>query len=139
MSVDDFPHHCRWIHVDGGHLYKHVESDLRLVQYCLGDLGIIAIDHFFEARWHNVTLAALNWMQKAPIKVPFALVERKLYLYLSKSISTYKTAMSQICPNMKQHGCRVWENQVFNSFKIDIVRLKLSRDGVLFIKAEGQL
>jgi hypothetical protein len=79
MNVADMPSQCRWIHIDGGHLYQHVANDLALTADSLAEGGVIVLDDFFEIRWPDVTAAILQFLKEDSRLTPFLLVNRKLY------------------------------------------------------------
>ena len=73
------PADCRWIHVDGGHLYEHVQKDLKLTADLLSENGILVLDDFFEIRWPDVTAAFMDFLRSDSRLTPFLLVNRKIY------------------------------------------------------------
>ena len=79
MQPGDMPSQCRWIHIDGGHLYKHVANDLLLTADALAQDGVMVLDDFFEIRWPGVTAAILDFLKEDSRLTPFLLVNRKLY------------------------------------------------------------
>lgn len=70
----------RFFSVDGGHMYQHVENDLRLAHQCLADDGIIAADDFFYLGWPEVSFAIYDFMRATADVVPAFATSRKLYL-----------------------------------------------------------
>jgi hypothetical protein len=123
LDATCFPNSCRWIHIDGGHLYHHVSSDLKLVDRKLGNHGILVVDDFFEPRWPDVTLATIDWMKENSQLSSFALVDRKLYLCQSHEHDFYRTAMQKIVSSMKNLGYRCWEEELFDSKDISIIKV----------------
>ena len=79
MNAGEMPSQCRWIHIDGGHLYDHVTNDLLLTANALAEGGVMVLDDFFEIRWPDVTAAILNFLKVDVRLTPFLLVNRKLY------------------------------------------------------------
>lgn len=79
LSAGEMPSDCRWIHIDGGHLYAHVANDLELTADSLARDGVMVLDDFFEIRWPDVTAAILDFLQRDSRLTPFLLVNRKLY------------------------------------------------------------
>ena len=79
MRPQQMPSNCRWIHIDGGHLYQHVSNDLLLTIDSLAEEGVMVLDDFFEIRWPDVTAAILDFLREQQRPVPFLLVNRKLY------------------------------------------------------------
>jgi hypothetical protein len=70
----------RFFSVDGGHMYRHVENDMRLAQQCLSAEGIIAADDFFYLGWPEVSFAVYDFMRSTSDVVPVFATNRKLYL-----------------------------------------------------------
>jgi hypothetical protein len=70
----------RFFSVDGGHMYHHVENDLRLAYECLSDDGIIAVDDFFNQGWPEVSFAAYDFLRATSDAVPVLVTPSKLYL-----------------------------------------------------------
>src|SRR5579863_3210429 len=60
----------RFFSVDGGHMYRHVENDMRLAHRCIASNGIIAADDFFFLKWPEVSFAVYDFMRTAPDVVP---------------------------------------------------------------------
>ena len=83
----ELPSKCRWIHVDGGHLYDHVLKDLQLTADLLADDGILVLDDFFEIRWPDVTAAFVDFMRTGVELQPFLLVNRKIYCVRSAGMA----------------------------------------------------
>ena len=79
MEQSQLPGGCRWIHIDGGHLHRHVLNDLQLTANSLSEDGILVLDDFFEIRWPDVTFAAMEYLKDNEQIFPFLLVNRKLY------------------------------------------------------------
>lgn len=69
----------RFFSVDGGHMYRHVENDLRLAQQSLIPEGIIALDDFFCRRWPEVSAATIDFMRNQQEFVPVFITPSKLY------------------------------------------------------------
>jgi hypothetical protein len=70
----------RLFSVDGGHMYQHVENDLRLARQCLCSQGIVAVDDFFNLGWPEVTFATYDFLRACPELVPVIASQKKLYL-----------------------------------------------------------
>lgn len=70
----------RFFSVDGGHMYRHVENDMRLAEQCLSAEGIIAADDFFYLGWPEVSFAVYDFMRSTSDVVPVFATNRKLYL-----------------------------------------------------------
>lgn len=95
LEAEQLPANCRWIHVDGGHLYPQVANDLALASTRLADAGILVVDDFFEIRWPDVTRATLDHLAREQQLVPFLLVNRKLYCTTGETASSsYRRAFS---------------------------------------------
>lgn len=76
LDPSSLPSRCRWIHIDGGHLYHHVKNDLDLTAGLLATGGILVLDDFFEIRWPDVTVAVLDYLRDNPRVTPFLLASR---------------------------------------------------------------
>lgn len=83
----------RFWSIDGGHLYRHVENDLRLAEATMAPMGVIAVDDFFNPRWPEVSLAVYDFLQKTDLMVPFAITRGKIYLTDSGAAEKYKAAL----------------------------------------------
>ncbi len=72
------PNSCRFVHVDGSHLFEYVASDLATALVALSDSGIVVVDDYRSqhtpgvsyAFWQNVSAGRLQ---------PFLLTSRKAY------------------------------------------------------------
>jgi methyltransferase family protein len=84
----------RFFSVDGCHLYRHVENDLRLAESTLTDDGIIAVDDFFNVNWADVSFATYDFLRQTDKMVPFAITS-KLYLAAPDIAEKYKTALGK--------------------------------------------
>lgn len=82
----------RFFSIDGGHLYQHVENDLRLAERTLTAEGVIAVDDFFNTDWADVSFAVGDFLRRTATIVPFA-VTLKLYLAPLAAAEKYKTAL----------------------------------------------
>lgn len=69
----------RFFSVDGCHLYREVENDLRLAESTLTRDGIIAVDDFFNPNWADVSFATYDFLRQSGKFVPFAITS-KLFL-----------------------------------------------------------
>lgn len=85
----------RFFSVDGGHMYEHVENDLKLAKACMSEGGIIAVDDFFNLRWSEVSFATYDFLRVNPEYVPCLATNTKLYLvdrkYASKVLQSFKS------------------------------------------------
>lgn len=84
----------RFFSIDGGHLYQHVENDLRLAERTLTAEGIIAVDDFFNVGWADVSFATYDFLRRTDTIVPFAITS-KLYLAAPAMADKYKTALGR--------------------------------------------
>lgn len=85
----------RLFSVDGGHLYHHVDNDLRLADAVLHDQGVIAIDDFCNATWPEVTFAAFDFLKAARESIaPAVLTKNKLYVCRPAAVSFYEEAIT---------------------------------------------
>ena len=90
----------RLFSIDGCHLYRHVENDLRLAQSTLTDEGIIAVDDFFNKDWADASFATYDFLRRTDSLVPFAITS-KLYLAAPSVAEKYKAALSK-CTDLGQ-------------------------------------
>ncbi len=67
----------RFAHVDGGHLYNTVQTDIQTVEALLNDEGIVAFDDYRAQ--HTPGVAAAVWNAVADGLVPICVTETKLY------------------------------------------------------------
>ena len=70
----------RFFSVDGGHMFHHVENDLKLAHACLAANGVIAADDFFYIKWPEVSFAVFDFLRATPDVVPVFATNRKLYI-----------------------------------------------------------
>jgi predicted O-methyltransferase YrrM len=114
LAPSQLPDKCRWIHIDGGHLYHHVESDLELTANSLQSDGILVLDDFFEIRWPDVTAAVMDYLRENRHIVPFMLVNRKLYCTADQeAASAYRTMLQAFFnSHTKDIGQVRWWNDV---------------------------
>jgi len=83
----------RFFSIDGGHLYHHVENDLRLAEKTLTGEGVIAVDDFFTPNWADVTFATYDFLRSTKNIVPIAITSKKLYLAPSPVAEMYTTVL----------------------------------------------
>jgi len=85
----------RLFSVDGGHLYHHVENDLRLADAVLHDRGLIAVDDFCNATWPEVTFATFDILKSARDSLaPAVLTKNKLYLSRPDAVGFYEDGVA---------------------------------------------
>lgn len=114
MAAANLPANCRWIHIDGGHLYEHVSHDLALTAESLSADGVMVLDDFFEIRWPDVTVAILDFLRRDSRLVPFMLVNRKLYCTRNREYALgYQGMFSEFLQrNNEQIGHSRWWTDV---------------------------
>lgn len=78
----------RFIHIDAGHTYNSVCTDVENFGDLLGRNGVVCCDDFFTNRWPDVTTAVLDTYPKLELR-PLALVNRKLYLTRAMDFEYY--------------------------------------------------
>ena len=83
----------RFFSVDGCHLYKPVENDLKLAESTLSEDGIIAVDDFFNKDWADASFATYDLLRRTDRIVPFAITS-KLFLAPPAMAEKYKIALS---------------------------------------------
>lgn len=105
---------ARFVHVDGGHLTKHVLSDAKLATDLLSDQGIICFDDFFNTRWPDVTTACLQYLQDQNALVPFLITDKKLYVCPSAHAARYRSSLkaSSKLARFYQHDRALLEDDV---------------------------
>ncbi len=84
----------RFFHIDGGHHFAAVSSDLKLAQLVMANHGIIAIDDVFRPEWPEVSFALFSadiFLSKE--WVPFAIGYNKTYLCKPEFAELYRTAL----------------------------------------------
>jgi Methyltransferase domain len=80
----------RFFSIDGGHMYKHVDNDLRLAKETLTRDGVICLDDILNVVWPEVAIAAFDWLRTTGNRfVPFLVTDNKLYLCDSSYASFY--------------------------------------------------
>jgi len=131
MKIDptEIPASCRWIHIDGGHLYKHVTNDLELAVDALSDDGVMVLDDFFEIRWPDVTLAVMDFLKTSKKIIPFLLVNRKLYCARTvDSANSYKNMFASfISQNSDDVGqVRCWKDVSMMGEHIVVAKMEMS-------------
>lgn len=83
----------RFGHIDGGHWFRAVLNDLRLVAPCAGDDCVIALDDFFNPDYPEVAAAYYEWIKERPKFVPMCLSKGKLYLCSAGKEEVYFEAL----------------------------------------------
>jgi hypothetical protein len=129
LNHSEIPTSCRWIHVDGGHLYHHVSNDLELVAGALSAEGIMVVDDFFEIRWPDVTFATMDFLRANKKVVPFMLVNRKLYCASTpESADAYKAMVVSFLENYTaQIGqVRSWDDVSMLGESVLVVKMELA-------------
>lgn len=84
----------RFFSVDGCHLYREVENDLRLAESTLTPDGIIAVDDFFNPNWADVSFATYDFLRQSGKFVPFAITS-KLFLAAPEVAEKCKLVLSK--------------------------------------------
>lgn len=74
------PDGLRFGHIDGGHWFAAVLSDLRLTADCAGGDCVIALDDFFNPDFPDVAAAYYEWIREKPEFVPICASKAKVYL-----------------------------------------------------------
>ena len=85
----------RFFSVDGCHLYREVENDLRLAESTLTPDGIIAVDDFFNPNWADVSFATYDFLRRTDKMAPFAITS-KLFLAAPEMAERCKSALSKL-------------------------------------------
>ncbi len=110
------PSGCRWIHVDGGHLYEHVTKDLELTADRLSEDGILVLDDFFEIRWPDVTAAFVEFLRTDSRLRPFMLVNRKVYC--SRSAASAAAYQSMFGDFLDKHADRIGSARAWDAVEM---------------------
>lgn len=84
----------RFFSVDGCHLYREVENDLRLAESTLTPDGIIAVDDFFNPNWADVSFATYDFLRQSGKFAPFAITS-KLFLAAPEVAEKCKHVLSK--------------------------------------------
>ncbi|MER6123380.1 class I SAM-dependent methyltransferase [Streptomyces sp. NPDC001795] len=72
------PRSCRFVHVDGSHLYEHVRDDIGAAHEALLPNGIVALDDFRSEHTPGVSIAAWEAVLNRGLN-PICLSSQKLY------------------------------------------------------------
>ena len=75
---------CRFVHVDGSHLYEYVQSDIRAAKLMLRPEGIIVCDDWRSPHTPGVTVAVMDQVLAGDLHV-IALTNQKFYGSWSES------------------------------------------------------
>lgn len=70
----------KFISVDGGHDVEHVQNDLRLVEKCIKQHGVVILDDWMNPQFSSVSEGYYNYKNQGGVLVPFASCNGKLYL-----------------------------------------------------------
>ena len=128
MQPTQLPETCRWIHIDGGHLYKHVANDLQLTANSLAHDGIMVLDDFFEIRWPDVTAAILDFFREDDRLTPFLLVNRKLYCAASSEMAAkYTSAFNNFLTSHNSNigHVRCWKDVAMAEHQVMVAKMDL--------------
>ena len=129
LDKEALPKSCRWIHVDGGHLYRHVANDLELVEDAASEKGITVLDDFFEIRWPDLTVAVVDHLKENENLIPFLLVNRKLYCtHTVESVTGYQEMFASfLAANEREIGqVRSWGDVVMIGKNIFVAKMVMS-------------
>lgn len=102
----------RFFSVDGGHLYHHVENDLRLAEQTLTRDGIIAVDDFFNIGWVDISFATYDFLRQTSAVIPFAITSKKLYLAPPAAADNYKAAIRKRTDLAHIEGVKILGSEV---------------------------
>lgn len=72
------PDSCRFVHVDGSHLYEHVHADIVAAQEVLGQDGIVVLDDFRAEHCPGVAAATWGAVASTGLK-PLCITATKFY------------------------------------------------------------
>ena len=136
MSPDDILERVgavRLFSVDGGHLYHHVDNDLRLADATLHDKGVIAVDDFCNATWPEVTFATFDVLKAARDSLaPAVLTKNKLYVSRPDAVSFYEEAVAGLADATPERVTMMGREVLFlrqslKSRAVDELRSKFAR------------
>ncbi len=136
MSPDDILERVgavRLFSVDGGHLYHHVENDLRLADATLHDKGVIAVDDFCNATWPEVTFATFDVLKAAKDSLaPAVLTKNKLYVSRPDAVGFYEEAVAGLADATPERVTMMGREVLFlrqslKSRAVDELRSKFAR------------
>lgn len=72
------PATCRFVHIDGSHLYGYVRSDVQAARTMLKPSGIVAVDDWRTEHTPGVTLAVMEQVAAGELH-PIAITRHKFY------------------------------------------------------------
>ncbi len=136
MSPDDILERVgavRLFSVDGGHLYHHVDNDLRLADATLHDKGVIAVDDFCNATWPEVTFATFDVLKAARDSLaPAVLTKNKLYVSRPDAVGFYEEAVAGLADATPERVTMMGREVLFlrqslKSRAVDELRSKFAR------------
>ena len=72
----------RFLHIDGGHLFNDVLSDLEKFSQLMSPLGVIALDDYYDRAYPGICAAVHSFLIRDNFVnfVPFAIGQNKIYL-----------------------------------------------------------
>lgn len=81
-------------HIDGGHYFEAVMSDLRLAATCLNESGVIIIDDIWRPEWPDVTKAMYKFLEQSKDKFQvIAFGYNKVYLTEACAAASYRDSL----------------------------------------------
>ncbi|MFE5214617.1 MULTISPECIES: class I SAM-dependent methyltransferase [unclassified Streptomyces] len=78
VAAEVEPRSCRFVHVDGSHLYEHVRDDIGAAHELLGPEGIVVLDDFRSEHTPGVSVATWEAVLNRGLR-PVCLSTQKLY------------------------------------------------------------
>ncbi|MEU0386911.1 class I SAM-dependent methyltransferase [Streptomyces chartreusis] len=98
---------CRFVHIDGSHLYHHVYEDIATAHDVLLPGGIVAIDDIREEHTPGVSIAAWEAVLQRDLR-PVCLSSKKLYATWDDP----QTIQDDLLDMLKKRGdCKIWVQQ----------------------------
>lgn len=86
----------RFFHIDGGHHFDAVTSDIRLAVEALAEGGVIAVDDVFRPEWPEVSIAAFCSKEFVAKDIAlFAIGFNKSYFSRRAHVHAYQEALAQ--------------------------------------------
>jgi hypothetical protein len=93
LTAEQTSTHCRFFHIDGGHLPAVVYSDLVTAERAIGHAGVISVDDVFNPNWPGVSEGFFRFMTEDKTSlVPILIGANKVFLARAASAPDYEDA-----------------------------------------------
>ena len=100
----------RLFHIDGGHDYDAISTDMTLAMETLSETGVIVVDDTFRGEWPDVTAGMFDALSASPDFRIFAIGFNKSYICRSHSAEDYREAL-QSNPFLKMYYQRDYKSR----------------------------